>query len=382
MINRLLNLPLEDPYSLFLFGPRGTGKTYWLKKHLPNSLYFDLLKSSVYGRLRANPSRLEQLIPSDYKDWIILDEVQKIPELLNEVHRLIELKRYKFILTGSSARSLRKKGTNLLAGRALVYHMHPLTAQELGDEFNIRRALEFGLLPSTITHKHPEQYLESYIFAYLKEEVGQEGLTRNLEIFADFLEIASFSQGEMLNMSEIARELDISRQTVSSYFTILEDLLLSVRIKPFTKRAKRRMVTHKKFYYFDVGVFKAVRPMGPLDTSKESDGAGLETLFLQSVRAINDYYNLGYDIYYWRTAAGAEVDFILYGKKGFHAFEIKRRGLVTNELLSGLKKFQADYPEAQLHLLYGGDHHEYHGSITARPMTDALLNLPKILGVE
>ena len=280
MINRLLRLPLEDAYSIFLFGPRGTGKTYWLRKHLPNALYFDLLKNATYGRLRANPSRLERLIPPGYTDWIIIDEVQKIPELLNEVHRLIESKQYRFILPGSSTRSLRRNGVNLLAGRALVYHMHPLTAQELGDQFDIRKVLQLGLLPATVTHNHPEQYLESYVFTYVKEEVAQEGLTRNLAAFTDFLETASFSQGELLNMSEIARELKIDRQRVSSYFTILEDLLLAVRIQPFTKRAKRRMVAHKKFYYFDVGVFKAVRPMGPLDTTKESDGVCLYTLFL------------------------------------------------------------------------------------------------------
>ena len=161
--HRILSLPLNDQtYSIFLFGPRGTGKTSYLRNSLPNCLYLDLLNDSLYARLRAKPSRLEMLIPPNYNDWIIIDEVQKIPQLLNEVHRLIEHKKYRFILTGSSARSLRKKGVNLLAGRALRYFMHPLIAQEMGESFDIKQALQLGLLPSVVTRSHPEKYLESY----------------------------------------------------------------------------------------------------------------------------------------------------------------------------------------------------------------------------
>jgi predicted AAA+ superfamily ATPase len=194
------------------------------------------------------------------------------------------------------------------------------------------------------------------------------------------LEVASFSQGQLVNYSEISRELGIDRRIVRSYFTILEDMLLATCISPFIKRAKRKMVSHQKFYYFDVGVFKAIRPMGPLDTTKEADGAGLETLFLQSVRAVNDYYDLEYSIYFWRSSAGDEVDFILYGKNGLHAFEIKRADHIEKKSLSGLKKFQSDYPEAQLHLLYSGSHYEYHDSIIVHPFVEALKKLPEILG--
>ena len=218
--------------------------------------------------------------------------------------------------------------------------MHPLTAQEMEEDFSVKRSLELGLLPAAVTRKHPLKYLDTYAGTYIREEVAQEGILRNVDSFAEFLEVASFSQGHVLNYSEIARELGVSRKVVSSYFTILEDLLIGKRIKPFTKRAKRKIVAHQKFFYFDVGVYKAIRPMGLLDTSKESDGAGLETLFFQSVQAINDYYELDYTTYFWRTATGVEVDFVLYGKNGLHAFEIKRGSHVDKKTLTGLKKFQ------------------------------------------
>lgn len=379
MFTRLLNLPLDSQSSIFLFGPRGTGKTSWLKYHLPESVYLDLLDFNTYSFLSSNPSRLEQFVPPLYKDWIVIDEVQRVPELLNEVHRLIENKRYRFILTGSSARSLRRKGVNLLAGRALTYHMHPLTIQEIGTGFNLDHALQFGLLPMAVTHKDPKRYLENYVQTYLREEVLQEGLTRNIGAFHRFLEVASFSQGNILTMTEIGRELALNRFTVANYFAILEDLLISIRIPPFTNRAKRKMVAHEKFYFFDAGVYRAVRPMRPFDTQEESDGAVLETLFLQSVRAINDYLELDYKIYFWRTASGSEIDFVLYGPRGLHAFELKRSPRITNQTLRGLYSFAEDYPEAKLHVLFMGTHKEYHGTIVARPFEQALMDLPDIL---
>jgi len=380
MFNRILKLPLEGDSSIFLFGPRGTGKTSWLKAHLPNSLYFDLLQFTTYSSLLAQPDRLESLVPVDYQDWIIIDEIQRVPELLNEVHRLIEHKKYKFILTGSSARTLRRKGVNLLAGRALTYAMHPLVIQEIGEQFRLDRALEFGMLPSAIDHADPREYLTSYVRTYIREEVLQEGLTRNIGSFARFLEVASFSQGQVLNISEIARELALTRTVVANYFDILDDLLLSTRLFVFTQRAKRKMIAHQKFYFFDVGVYKALRPMGPLDAREEAEGAGLETLFLQSLIAINDYYRFEYKIYFWRTLAGDEVDFIIYGPRGLHAFEIKRSSQLHNKALKGLRNFGADYPEAKLHMIFLGKQKEYHDAITAIPVEQALRELPQLIG--
>lgn len=380
MLNRILKLPLEGNSSIFLFGPRGTGKTSWIKAHMPEALYLDLLDFSLFSSLSASPDRLETLIPKGFTGWIVIDEVQRIPELLNEVHRLIESKKLRFLLTGSSARSLKRKGINLLAGRALRYNMHPLVVQEIGKDFDLAHALQFGLLPMAVTHSDPKKYLESYVQTYLREEILQEGLTRNIGTFTRFLEIASFSQGNLINYSEIGRELGLNRLTVANNFEILEDLLLAVQISPFTQRAKRKMVAHHKFYFFDAGVYKTIRPMGPLDSPKESDGAVLETLFLQSLMAINDYYELGYTIHFWRTSAGSEVDFVIYGSRGLHAFEIKRSSVIQNKALKGLKDFQEDYPEAKLHLLFGGKNKEYHGDIEAIPFEQALRELPHLIG--
>jgi len=363
-----------------VFGPRGTGKTSYLKQHLKNALYLDLLDYTTYSSLLANPSRLENLIAPDYKGWIIIDEVQRIPELLNEVHRLIEHKDFKFVLTGSSARSLRKAGTNLLAGRALTYKMHPLIIQEVGNKFDINEVIKYGLLPSVIGHPDPKKYLESYVQTYIREEVVQEGLTRNIGAFARFLEVASFSQGQVLNVSEISRELALNRLMIANYFDILEDLLLSSRITAFTQRAKRKVIAHHKFYFFDVGVYRTLRPMGPLDSQEEAEGAALETLFLQSLSAVNDYYDLGYKIHFWRTQAGEEVDFVIYGSRGFHAFEIKRSATITSKSLKGLKAFGEDYPEAKLYIIFFGKQKEYYGNITAIPFEQALEELPQLLG--
>ncbi|OGT09835.1 MAG: ATPase [Gammaproteobacteria bacterium GWE2_42_36] len=379
MFDRLLTLPFKGKKSFFLLGPRGTGKTTWIKNRLPNALYLDLLDYSLYRSLLSNPQHLEALIPPQYKQWIIIDEIQKIPALLNEVHRLIEHKQHKFILTGSSARSLRKKGVNLLAGRALSYHMHPLIATELGDQFNLKKLLQYGALPSVFSEQNPKKFLESYIQTYLKEEVLQEGLTRNLSDFAHFLEIASFSQGSLINMNAIARESGIHQKVVINYFTILDDLLIGYRLPPFKKRAKRRLITHEKFYYFDVGIYRCLRPTGPLDSPEEVGGIALESLFLQHLRAINDYLQLGFQLFFWRTSTGHEVDFIAYGEKGLLAFEIKRAKTIDSKSLKGLKAFQQDYPMAKLFLIYGGDHEEYHSAVRAIPFEKALLELPTLL---
>jgi len=382
MYPRILDFPFSLNKSFFLFGPRGTGKTTLLKKKCPKAFYLDLLNMKNYQDLLANPNLLAKLIPDNFNEWIIIDEIQKIPELLNEVHRLIEEKKYKFILTGSSARNLRKKGVNLLAGRALTFSLYPLTAFELGKDFDISKSLNLGHLPSVYAEKNPKLYLNSYINTYLREEVLQEGLVRKLSVFSKFLEIASFSQGSLLNMSEIAREIGIDNKTIENYFVILEDLLIGVRIPVFTKRAKRRMVTHPKFYFFDTGIYRTLRPAGPLDSKEEIDGTSLETLFFQELRAINDYFQLEYQIFFWRSATNLEVDFVLYSNNNFMAFEIKRSARFSNKDFSGLRAFKNDYPEAKLFFLYGGERIEYHEGITVLPIQQAIINLHKILKGE
>lgn len=368
-----------DHKSFFLFGPRGTGKTSWVRSHFKKALYLDLLETELFVDLTNDPQLLEELIPEGFKDWIIIDEVQKIPPLLNEVHRLIEKKKYRFILTGSSAWQLRKKGVNLLAGRALTYSMYPLTAMELKEAFDLEFALEFGLLPSVQSEPDLKKYLEAYVKTYLREEVLHEGITRNLGAFSRFLTAASFSQGSVLNYTVVSRECGSDRKTVTGYFDILDDLLLSHRLLPFTKRAKRRIVTHPKFYFFDVGVYRTLRPKGPLDSPEEIGGIALETLFFQNLMAINVYFGGDFELYFWRTSTGLEVDFIAYGPKGIFAFEIKRGAKASPSDLKGLREFQKEYPMAKLFLINGSKRPSKEGDIQVLPAEYALKNLSKIL---
>lgn len=377
IFNRIIDFPLDK--SCFLFGPRGTGKSFWLKRQFKNSIYIDLLESETYFRLISSPEKLESYIPEGFSDVIIIDEVQKVPRLLDEVHRLIEKYGYRFILTGSSARKLKTQDINLLAGRALTAYMHPLCYEELSSDFDLAYSLKYGHLPCAYKEKDPGSYLSSYVVTYLKEEVFQEGLTRNLGGFSRFLETASFSQGEVLNLSEIARECSLNRKLVESYFTILEDLLLAIRLPVFKKKARRRMIQHPKFYFFDVGIFRTIRPKGPLDSPEEIEGPALETLFLQEVRAVNDYFELGYDIFYWRTSNQAEVDFVVYGEQGMHAFEIKRKARYSGKDINGLKLFIKDYPMSKAYLLYGGTKRFYEEGIQVLPFEEAISKLPLIL---
>lgn len=379
MIRRLLQRPTQAKKSFFLFGPRGTGKTWWVREQFPSAIYIDLLDTRTLIELLARPQLLEERIPPGFDDWIVIDEVQKAPALLNEVHRLIESRKLAFVLTGSSGRALRRQGVNLLAGRALTVHMHPLTWSEMGGEASLARAIHWGCLPSLLTEEEPLLYLTSYVQTYLREEVLEEGLMRSLGEFHRFLEAASFSQAQLLNLSQVAREAAIPRRQVESFFTILEDLLIAVQLPIFQRRAKRRLTAHPKFFFFDAGVFRAIRPKGPLDTEADIDGPALETLLLQQIRAINDYGHLGYNVYYWRTDSGLEVDFVLYGERGLLAWEIKRSATFNDKDLRGLLAFGSDYPEAELFLLYNGRERRYRDKIQIIPFEEAIRELPLLL---
>lgn len=377
MYTRLL-APLHDK-SFFLFGPRGTGKSTWVRQELRPAALVDLLEAETCNRLTARPGDLEHLLAVAPGSVVAIDEVQRIPELLNEVHRLIELRGLVFALTGSSARKLRRGGVNLLAGRALTCRMHPLTAEEAGPSFNLERALRWGHLPAVFSEPDPGRFLQSYVQTYLREEVMQEGLTRNMGAFARFLEAVSFSHGAPLNISEVARECAVERKTVEGYVGTLEDLLLATRVPPFTRRARRRIVAHPKMFLFDAGVYRALRPRGPLDRPEEIAGAALEGLVHQELRAANDLHHLGYDLYYWRTATGLEVDFVLYGERGIVAIEVKHTGRIRPGDLAGLRAFLGDYPEARAILLFMGTRAEQHGEIAALPVGEILPRLGELL---
>jgi predicted AAA+ superfamily ATPase len=276
-------------------------------------------------------------------------------ELLNVVHALIERpgRQQRFVLTGSSARKLRRGGVDLLAGRALLRTLHPFMAAEL-SEFQLDTALQRGLLPLVVASSQPDDVLKAYAALYLQEEVQVEGWARNVGSFARFLEVVSFSHAAVLNVSNVARECQIERKTVASYIEVLEDLLLSFRLPVFTKRAGRATISHPKFYLFDTGVYRSLRPRGPLDRAEEIDGCAFEGLVAQHLRAWTAYAPQDYRLFFWRTPSGVEVDFVVYGEGGFWALEVKNTARVRPHDLRGLKSFWSDYPECEPIFLYRG----------------------------
>ena len=345
--------------SFFLFGPRGTGKSVWLKERFPDALTVSLLNVTKRREMLANPQALRSLIEGagTIRD-IVIDEIQRVPELLDVVHALMDEKRgYRFILTGSSARKLKRNASaDLLGGRAVLRYCHPFMASELGEAFSLEAALRVGMIPLVLNSppETPESILSTYLDLYLQEEVTSEGVIRNLDAFARFLEAASFSHGQLLSASAVARDAGVKRSTVDGYFKILEDMLITRNLPVFTKRAKRNLVGHDKYYFFDAGVFRALRPKGPLDRPSEIDGACLEGLVFQHLTAWNDYGGGENRLFFWRTKAGVEVDFVIYGPHVFHAIEVKNADKVTRRDAAGLEAFHVDYPKATCTLLYRG----------------------------
>lgn len=379
IISRFLPLPEQ---SFFLFGPRGTGKSTWLRHALPDALVIDLLQPDTYRELSARPERLrERTFGALQQQTVVVDEVQRIPELLNVVHELLAAgEPRRFVLTGSSARKLRRGGVDLLAGRALLRTLHPFMAAELA-ECPLEQALHHGLLPLVVASERPDDVLRAYATLYLEQEVQTEGLTRNIGNFARFLEVISFSHASVLNVSNVARECQLERKTVAGYVDVLEDLLLSYRIPVFTRRARRQTVAHTKFYLFDAGVYRSLRPRGPLDRPEEIHGAALEGLVAQHLRAWIAYSQTDARLYYWRTRAGVEVDFIIYGEAGFWAVEIKNATRVWPQDLRGLATFTADYPECEPILLYRGAERLWMEGVWCVPVEEFLLKLHPARGL-
>ncbi|MBW8886840.1 MAG: ATP-binding protein [Fibrobacteres bacterium] len=366
-VSRFLTPPDQ---SFFLFGPRGTGKSTWIHEHFGEKiLYLDLLRMDLFRSLTANPEKLRELVAgSPGTDTVVLDEIQKAPALLDEVHSLMEShKRIRFIMTGSSARKLKRAGVDLLAGRALVRNLHPFMAAELGKKFVLEKALKSGLVPLVMNAKDPEGTLSSYAALYLKEEVQAEGLVRNIGSFARFLEAISFSHGSILNLSHVARECQVGQKTAEGYLEVLEDLMLGHRLPIFQKRSKRALASHPKFYYFDTGVFRSLRPTGPLDDPGMVEGAALEGMVFQHLRAWIGYSGDKHSLSYWRTRAGTEVDFIVYGKDGMHAFEVKNSKRIRPEDFSGLISIGEEYPIAKRYLLHQGAERFIHDGIRCIP---------------
>lgn len=365
--------------SYFLFGPRGTGKSRFLDSTYRNKVLIDLLDEASLLKLSTHPERLEPIVRSLPQHGVcIIDEVQKCPALLSKVHQILEDRSFpavQFVLTGSSARKLRRQGTDLLAGRALVRRMHPFMAAELGSSFNWELSLRYGMLPLVWGSSAKAETLSSYVALYLREEVKIERLVKSLESFTRFLEAISFSHGEILNLSNVARDCGVKRSTCDGHLEILEDLLLGYRLPSFKKQNRKETVDSSKFYFFDVGVYRSLRPSGPLDSPGMIEGAALEGLVEQHLRAWVSYRNLGEEIFFWRTRAGTEVDFVVYGPRTFHAIEVKLTAEVRRAELGGLRSFLEDFPQASATFLYCGDQRETHGKIRCIPVHEFLMDL-------
>lgn len=368
---------VEPDKSYFLFGPRGTGKSTMTEQRHPDALLIDLRQADIRYRLSANPDHLTELVSAQPEGkTIIIDEIQKIPDLLPIVHMLIEKKQeWKFILTGSSARKLKRQGVDLLGGRALRKGLHPFMACELKDQFNLEDSLNFGLLPLRFSFKDYQSTMQAYIDLYLEEEVKMEGLIRHVEPFTRFLQIMALSHGSILNVTNIARECHVKRTTVSDWISILEDLLICYQINVFSQRAKRELSSHPKFYFFDAGVYRALRPKSIKDSEAEINGAGLEGLVAQHLMAWKDYTAEKHEISFWRTRSGVEVDFVIFGPLGFWAIEVKNSDKIRMEDLQALSAFHEDYPDAKTIFLYRGKDRVLKNNILCLPCEEFLKSI-------
>jgi len=351
MYTRKLQINLPAKQSTFLWGARQTGKSSYLKQHYPDSVYYDLLNTHEITRFTREPHLLYEEVTALSEDKlkypVIIDEIQKVPDLLNEVHRLIENKHAQFILCGSSARKLKNQSTNLLGGRAWIYHLYPLTFLEI-THFDLLKALQHGLIPRhyDASSKFINDYLQAYIDIYLTEEIRNEGLVRNLKGFSRFLDVAGLSNGQMINANNIARDCGVDRTTVQGYYQILIDTMLGYHIYPYRKKVKRDIIlATPKFYLFDVGVANYLANQSPISLKGQIAGQSFEHFILMELKAYIGYSRKRIDITYWRTKTGLEVDFILGDAKT--AIEVKISEQVHQQDLTGLISFCEEHPCAK-----------------------------------
>ena len=346
MYVREISINSEYNDSVFLWGARQVGKTTWLTTQFPNCRYYDLLRPSEFERLLRHPELLtEELADFGEGDTVIIDEIQKLPQLLDEVHYLIQRKGIRFILSGSSARKLKRAGTNLLGGRALKEQMFPLVSAEIPD-FDLLRSVNNGMIPRHYMVRNPWERLRGYIGTYLSEEIREEALARNLRTFSHFLEVAAQSDGEMLVYKNIAQDCGIDHRTVKEYFSILEDTLIGYFVEGFTATHKRRAIAAPKFYYFDVGVSNYLARRRNLQPGTDDFGHAFEHLIIQEIIAYLGYSHSEESLTYWRTASGYEVDAII--GDGRVAIEIKSAFEVQSRHTRGLKAFAEERPNARL----------------------------------
>jgi predicted AAA+ superfamily ATPase len=345
MIDRILQINNELDSSIFLFGARQTGKTTALIMQFPNAIYIDLLDTDTKNRYMRRPAILYELLhDKPNQTLVIIDEIAEVPELLNEVHRLIVRCNHIFILCGSSARKLKRKDRNTLGGRALPVYMYPLVSAEIPD-FDIDHAVNYGMIPSHYLAKNPSRRVAAYIDIYLKEEIKEEALVRNLSVFQRFLEVAALTDGEIVNNNNIAQDCGVSAVTVSAYFDILVDTLIGYRIPAFRKVMKRRLVQAPKFYYFDIGVANHLLHRKELVRGSTDYGHAFEHLVIQELYAWLHYTHSDEELFYWRTYTGLEVDAVIGDARV--AIEIKSVEEVLPRHLKGLKAFGEEYPQSR-----------------------------------
>lgn len=368
MYNRNLILPEDPERSLFVWGARQTGKSTLLKKSYKDALWFNLLKSEVFSSLASRPQLLREQIRGSGSEIVVIDEIQKIPSLLDEVHYLIEEDNIKFILCGSSARKVKRGHANLLGGRALRYELSGLSASEIGEDFDLVRLLNHGYLPSI--YNSDNEYLklqESYVGDYLKEEIVEEGLVRSLPNFSNFLRVVSLSDTEQVNYSGIARECGVSATTVKEYFQILIDTLLGSLVEGYQKRPKRRAYTSPKFYFFDVGLIGFLAKRGNVQQGSELFGKAFENWVYHELKTYSKYNSKFANISYWRLTSGAEVDFIINDLEV--AIEVKGSHSVRDSHLKGLRSIKDEYKNIKKRILVSCDE-------VIRQTNDGILILP------
>lgn len=340
--SRIQTLPKAKNRSCFLWGPRQVGKSTLLKQLYPQAPRYNLLDPALFADLSLNPALLKEKILAQTQNShpIIIDEVQKIPQLLDVVQLLIDDHNCRFVLSGSSARKLKRGGANLLAGRALRYELYPFVSQEIPD-FNLLRALNHGLLPDHYLTDHPKDLIHAYVGNYLKEEIVAEALTRNLQAFSRFLEAAAFSNGEMVNFTNVAQDCGVKSTTIREYFQILEDTLIGRFVPSYQKRAKRRVIKAPKFYYFDLGIVNFLLKRNQIQPGSEIFGRVFEHFIFQELCAHSHYSGSNHEIAYWRTTADVEVDFIL--GQAHTIVEVKGKKNVLPKDLKGLHQFREEH---------------------------------------
>ena len=334
---------LPPPASFFLFGPRGTGKSTWIASSFAGARTYDLLNTREALRLSRDPEALYREVEGlPAGTWVVIDEVQKVPDLLDEVHRLIERRRLRFVLSGSSARKLKRGGGNLLAGRAVVEQMFPLVSAELAFRPSTDSLLVHGSMPLAVTGVDPAGYLLAYAETYLEEEIRAEALTRSIGAFSRFLEVAARQNGQVTNLSAISRDAAVARATVKNYFEILQDTLVGHWVHAWKLKRATKQVAHPKFYLFDCGVARALSGRLPYPPAPEEEGALLETLLFAEMRAYVAYAKLRYPLYYWRTHDGVEVDVLCETRRGFVAVEIKASVRWERRYHRGLERMRTE----------------------------------------